>query len=132
MNHIIILSDSGFETASMIKTAIGGKVEGLLPRCTKAELGFSDLKVHLQSCFEAGEPIIAVMASGALIRLVAPLLKDKQSEPPVLAVAEDGSSVVPLLGGHHGANDLAREIAASLRLQRCDYHSRRFAVWCGA
>jgi cobalt-precorrin 5A hydrolase/precorrin-3B C17-methyltransferase len=33
------------------------------------------------------------------------------SEPPVIAVAEDGSVIVPLLGGHHGANDLAREIA---------------------
>ncbi len=114
MNHIIILSDSGFETASKIKIAIGGSIEGLLPRCTKAEVGISDLKAHLQSCFEAGEPIIAVMASGALIRLVAPFLKDKQSEPPVLAIAEDGSSVVPLLGGHHGANDLAREIADAI------------------
>jgi cobalt-precorrin 5A hydrolase / precorrin-3B C17-methyltransferase len=29
----------------------------------------------------------------------------------VIALAEDGSSAVPLLGGHHGANDLARRIA---------------------
>src|SRR2546421_7932466 len=28
----------------------------------------------------------------------------------VIAVAEDGSAVVPLLGGHHGANELARRI----------------------
>ena len=61
-----------------------------------------------------GTPIIGVMSSGALIRLLAPALSDKHSEPPVLAVAEDGSSVVPLLGGHHGANDLARKIAAML------------------
>eukprot|EP01035_Chromulina_nebulosa_P064760 gene64760-88591_t len=51
------------------------------------------------------------MASGALIRLLVPHLNDKTREPPVLAVAEDGSSVVPLVGGHHGANDLARRIA---------------------
>jgi cobalt-precorrin 5A hydrolase / precorrin-3B C17-methyltransferase len=30
----------------------------------------------------------------------------------VIAVAEDGSSVIPLLGGHHGANALAQKIAA--------------------
>ena len=30
----------------------------------------------------------------------------------MIALAEDGSSVVPLLGGHHGANELARRIAA--------------------
>src|SRR5262249_6902715 len=42
---------------------------------------------------------------------LAPLLVDKRAEPPVVAVAEDGSAAVPLLGGHHGANDLARAIA---------------------
>ncbi|MEM8626775.1 MAG: precorrin-3B C(17)-methyltransferase, partial [Pseudomonadota bacterium] len=38
-------------------------------------------------------------------------LADKHTEPPVLALAEDASAVVPLLGGHHGANDLARQLA---------------------
>ena len=114
MNHIIILSDSGFAAAEKVKSAIGGNIEGMSPRCTKVRIGFSDLKAHIRNCFETGEPIIAIMASGALIRLVAPLLKDKQKEPPVIAVAQDGSSVVPLLGGHHGANDLAREIAKAL------------------
>ncbi|MEO0910794.1 MAG: cobalamin biosynthesis protein, partial [Pseudomonadota bacterium] len=51
------------------------------------------------------------MASGAVIRLLADVLDDKHSEPPVIAIAEDGSSVVPLLGGHHGANELASKIA---------------------
>ena len=32
----------------------------------------------------------------------------------MVAVAEDGSAVVPLLGGHHGANDLARKISELL------------------
>jgi cobalt-precorrin 5A hydrolase/precorrin-3B C17-methyltransferase len=52
------------------------------------------------------------MAAGAVIRLLAPQLGNKHDEPPVVAVAEDGSAVVPLLGGHHGGNDLAREIAS--------------------
>jgi cobalt-precorrin 5A hydrolase/precorrin-3B C17-methyltransferase len=47
-----------------------------------------------------------------VIRLLAPHLGRTRREPPVIAVAEDGSAVVPLLGGHHGANDLAREIAS--------------------
>ena len=53
----------------------------------------------------------ALCASGILIRAVAPLLADKHAEPPVVAVAEDGSVAVPLLGGHHGANALARALA---------------------
>lgn len=66
----------------------------------------------LRSFFAARRPIIGVCAAGVLIRAVAPLLGDKWSEPPVVAVSENGASVVPLLGGHHGANDLATEIAA--------------------
>jgi len=49
-----------------------------------------------------------------LIRTLAPLLCDKQQEPPVLAVAEDGSAVVPLLGGLSGVNEIARHIAQAL------------------
>ncbi len=64
--------------------------------------------------FADGRPIIGICAAGILIRLLAPHLSDKHSEPPVIAVSQDGAHVVPLLGGHHGANRLAREIAAHL------------------
>jgi cobalt-precorrin 5A hydrolase / cobalt-factor III methyltransferase / precorrin-3B C17-methyltransferase len=67
---------------------------------------------HLRALFAAGTPIIGLCASGILVRALAPLITDKRFEPPVVAVAEDGSAVVPLLGGHRGANALARAIAA--------------------
>ena len=60
------------------------------------------------ACSRDGRPIVGICAAGILIRALAPLLGDKRAEPPVVAVAEDGSAVVPLLGGHHGANELAR------------------------
>ncbi|HEX6958724.1 MAG TPA: precorrin-3B C(17)-methyltransferase [Ferrovibrio sp.] len=65
--------------------------------------------------FGQGRPVIGLCAAGILIRAVAPLLADKTREPPLIAVAQDGSSVVPLLGGHHGANLLARRIAHLLQ-----------------
>ena len=68
--------------------------------------------LHIAGLFEAGRPILGLCASGILIRAVAPLLAAKQVEPPVVAVAEDGSVAVPLVGGHHGANALARAVAA--------------------
>ncbi|HEY7765111.1 MAG TPA: precorrin-3B C(17)-methyltransferase [Aestuariivirgaceae bacterium] len=71
----------------------------------------NDLKSELRRAFRRQQPIIGICASGILIRILAPLLSDKQREPPVIALAEDGSAAVPLLGGHHGANDLARRIA---------------------
>jgi cobalt-precorrin 5A hydrolase/precorrin-3B C17-methyltransferase len=71
----------------------------------------SDLAAILRALFGAGRPIVALCASGILIRILAPLIADKLTEPPVIAVAEDGSVAVPLLGGHRGANALARRIA---------------------
>lgn len=65
--------------------------------------------------FAAGRPVIGICAAGILIRAVAGALADKRSEPPLIAVAADGSSVVPLLGGHHGANLLSRRIASVLQ-----------------
>jgi cobalt-precorrin 5A hydrolase / precorrin-3B C17-methyltransferase len=113
---ILILSPLALPVANALKAAIGGVVHGAAKRCDNAQvdLVFDDTGQHIRALFGSGTPIIALMASGALIRLLAPLLADKHAEPPVIAVAEDGSAVVPLLSGHHGANDLARQIAAAL------------------
>ncbi|MCM2474914.1 precorrin-3B C(17)-methyltransferase [Rhizobium sp. CG5] len=111
---VILLSPSAAVLGSRIAKAIGGEIHGAKARLADADVLFDDVKAHLQALFAAGRPVVAVMASGAVIRLLAPVLADKQSEPPVICVAEDGSSVVPLLGGHHGANDLARTISAAI------------------
>ena len=117
---IVILSPSAFPVARLVQTAVGGGIHGASKRCSADDCDalFPDAGAHLRTLFADRVPIIAVMASGALIRLLAPALADKMQEPPVLAVADDGSAVVPLLGGHHGANDLARIIA-----QACDGHA---------
>ncbi len=111
---VVILSEAAAHLGRRIATDISGELHGAAARVEEADLRFASAKDHVQALFSAGRPIVAVMASGALIRLLAPLLSDKHSEPPVLAIAEDGSSVVPLLGGHHGANDLARQIATAI------------------
>ena len=69
---------------------------------------------RLRNLFLAGHPIIGICSTGILIRSLAPILKDKKHEPPVIAIAQDGRTVIPLLGGHQGANDLAQRIAQSL------------------
>jgi len=109
---IVILSDAARPMAQRIAEATVGEVHGLARRITQTvDVTFTEVGSHLENLFRDGRPIIAVMASGAVIRLLAPHLTDKMTEPAVIAVAEDGSAVVPLLGGHHGANDLARKIA---------------------
>mgnify|MGYP000200153885 CR=1 FL=1 len=113
---IVILSDAAMPVAVAIRAATAGTIHGAAKRVSQSDgvSFFDEAKAHLQALFRDGMPIVAVMASGAVIRILAPLLADKQEEPPVIAVAEDATAVVPLLGGHHGANDLARQIAEAL------------------
>jgi cobalt-precorrin 5A hydrolase/precorrin-3B C17-methyltransferase len=79
-----------------------------------ADVTYTELGAHLCELYARGTPIVALCAAGIVIRCIAPLLSNKGVEPPVLAVAEDGSAVVPLLGGLAGVNVMAREIAAVL------------------
>lgn len=111
---IVLLMPSALPLARRLAEALGAEIHGAMSRVEGADIGFTDVKSHVRSLFHQGRPIIAVMASGALIRLLAPCLADKQTEPPVLSLSEDGATVVPLLGGHHGANDLARQVAQVL------------------
>ncbi len=111
---MVILSEAARQTGERIARVLDGELHGAAARVVGADVSFPEAKAHLQSLFLSGRPVLAVMASGALIRILAPVLADKHREPPVIAIAEDGSSVVPLLGGHHGANDLARQIASEL------------------
>ncbi|MAG97234.1 MAG: precorrin-3B C(17)-methyltransferase [Alphaproteobacteria bacterium] len=108
---VIVLEPSGLVTGQQIAQALGGELHGLAGRVAAGRT-FSQTADHLRELFAAGETIVGVCAAGILLRCLAPVLADKRQEPPVIAVAEDGSSVVPLLGGHHGGNALARRIAA--------------------
>lgn len=113
---IVVLSEGGLDVARAVREAVGGAVHAAASRVAadRADATFDDLRSHLHGLFEAGRPIVAVMATGALVRLLAPLLADKAGEPPVVALAEDGRVVVPVLGGHRGGNDLARTIAGAI------------------
>lgn len=107
---VLILSDSAADLGARIATLVDGEVHGAKARVASADVLFDTVKNHVQGLFASGRNIIGVMASGALIRLLAPMLSDKMSEPAVLAVSEDGASVVPLLGGHHGAMILPAQL----------------------
>ena len=111
---IIVFGPGGIDVARRAQAAIAGsEIHGFARRVLDANVTFDNPGEHLRSLFGAGTPVIGICAAGILIRLLAPKLADKTSEPAVIAVAEDGSAVVPLLGGHRGANDLASEIAAA-------------------
>ena len=74
-----------------------------------------DVVAYEEGAFEPAwdrDAIVAVMASGIVVRKIAPLLADKWTDPAVVAVDADRTWAVPLVGGHHGANRIAAELAA--------------------
>lgn len=65
--------------------------------------------------FEQGSAILWIGACGIAVRAIAPWLKDKLLDVPVLVLDEAGRYVIPILSGHYGgANELAKTIADAL------------------
>jgi cobalt-precorrin 5A hydrolase / precorrin-3B C17-methyltransferase len=115
---ILVLGQNSVIVARKIITVLPeATLYGLAGRTSEVDISFTNFGETLRELFAQGTPIIGICAAGILIRTVAPMLSDKRQEPPVLAVAEDGSAVVPLLGGLNGVNDLARRIAETLDVQ---------------
>jgi len=112
---IVILGNGSLTTARRIQQLYPqAMIHGLVDRVDGADRTYSDFGTNLRQLYQQDTPIIALCAAGIVIRTLAPLLLEKGAEPPVLAVAEDASAVVPLLGGLGGVNDLARTLAAGL------------------
>ncbi|RRH74216.1 precorrin-3B C(17)-methyltransferase, partial [Pseudomonas aeruginosa] len=111
---IVILGQGALDTARRVQALYpGALVHGLAGR-VEADRSYTDFGDTLRELYCADRPIVALCAAGIVIRSLAPLLQRKGAEPPVLALAEDGSAVVPLLGGLAGVNRLAREIGEVL------------------
>ncbi|CAB5577647.1 precorrin-3B C(17)-methyltransferase [Pseudomonas asiatica] len=112
---IVILGQGSLATAQRIQQCYPqASIHGLEGRVEGADLCYTAFGDTLRGLYQQNTPIIALCAAGIVIRSLASLLSEKGVEPPVLAVAEDGSAVVPLLGGLGGVNVMAREIAEAL------------------
>ena len=92
------------------------KIKENLPGCKIYVLslkgGLRDLTKKLFSEFEG---IVFCMATGIVVRVIAPYIKDKYTDPAVVVVDEGGRFAISLLSGHEGgANSLAIQVANSL------------------
>ncbi|HEY9729376.1 MAG TPA: precorrin-3B C(17)-methyltransferase [Chroococcales cyanobacterium] len=73
------------------------------------------LKAHVASLWHQHRAFVFCLATGAVVRLIAPLLQDKSRDPAVVVVDEKGQFVISLCSGHQGrADQLARLIAHQL------------------
>jgi cobalt-precorrin 5A hydrolase / precorrin-3B C17-methyltransferase len=65
----------------------------------------------LPQAFIECDAVVAFVATGIAIRVLASVLDNKVSDPAVVTVDEGRRFAIALLGGHHGANELATEVA---------------------
>jgi len=104
MNNIVIItvSKSARPLAQKLQSSLG---EGTAV-CSREELA---------ELWPGLDAVVFIGALGICVRSIAPLVKNKYSDPAVVCVDSCGKYAIPVVSGHvGGANDLAREIAAIL------------------
>ena len=71
--------------------------------------------IKVGELFEANEALVCIFSLGAVIRLIAPHMKDKKTDPAVVVIDDIGKFAISALSGHlGGANQLTENIAKVL------------------
>lgn len=70
------------------------------------------LKDHLQTLWNDHQGLIFCLATGAVVRLIAPLLTDKSQDPAVVVLDEPGQYMISLCSGHLGKADQLTQLLA--------------------
>lgn len=103
---VLYLSEHGGQIAKRISTN--------LPDCHPVNLRGSFI-AEFKNVWQDYGSIICVMATGIVVRAVAPLIRDKTEDPGIVVVDESARWAVSLLSGHvGGANRLAERVAECL------------------
>lgn len=117
---ILALTAGGAQLAHRLAVLLGN-VQLYLPRRLERETVnsctcyFDSWQQTVAEAFQLHRRLIFIMASGIVVRTLAPLLASKKSDPAVLVLDEQGRFVISLLSGHlGGANLLAEQVAQLL------------------
>jgi cobalt-precorrin 5A hydrolase len=91
------------------------------------------IKEFVQTNFSFCDGLVFVCAAGIAVRLIAPFLKAKDTDPAVVVIDEHGTFAVPVLSGHlGGANELTyaicEQIGAIPVITTATDINRKFAV----
>ena len=71
-----------------------------------------ELKELLASLWDKVDGFVLIMATGIVVRMIAPLLESKQTDPAVVTMDDAGRFAISLTSGHlGGANELAERCA---------------------
>ncbi len=108
---VISVSDKGNMLASILKEKMDS--DSTIIKC---DLYHKNVKNHFPVLFEEYDAIIAIMASGILIRSIAPLVKSKLTDPAIINVDDNGNFAISTLSGHlGGANKLTKKVAKLIK-----------------
>lgn len=101
-------------TAYFYLTDEGGKLAHKLAAAHPGDIyNKENFKENLRAGFGRYDSLVCIMATGIVVRILAPLIVHKTSDPAVVVLDQKGKYAISLLSGHlGGANDLAREMAA--------------------
>lgn len=74
------------------------------------------LRDEIAPLFEGFDQLVFFVSLGAVVRLIAPHLKNKDVDPGVTVIDDAGQFVIPVLSGHvGGANAMAEQVAALIQ-----------------
>ena len=115
-NALIAVTRNGALIAERIKTGLSGCDGSVFVLSRYAGEGcvpFDSLRGLTAEIFASYDALVFICACGIAVRMVAPHLVSKQTDPAVIAIDEQGQFAVSLLAGHlGGANALTKKIAA--------------------
>ena len=121
---VISITRHGITTAGRVVGALPGaqlfapekfatEAEHAAPGAAHTYAGQTGAQLGL--LFSDYDAIVAILSLGAMVRLIAPHLKTKDTDPAVVVLDEAGRFVIPMLSGHlGGANALAGHLATAL------------------
>lgn len=105
---ILVVTEKGYELAKKISAGIGGQI------FIKGR-DFERMKIFVEEIFTKFDALIFICAAGIAVRMIAPHIVSKLSDPAVIVIDERGRNVISLLSGHvGGANDLTLKICAQI------------------
>ncbi len=122
LTALVVLTGGGLELALRLQQGLEGDAHiyankrALKTRFPEADANairsFDAVGLLLAQLWEAYDQIVLFFALGAAVRLIAPLLQDKHSDPGVVVIDDVGRFAISVVSGHAGgANDLTRHCA---------------------
>ncbi|MEM4912485.1 MAG: cobalt-precorrin 5A hydrolase, partial [Metallosphaera sp.] len=103
---IISASEDGFKAGEIVKEK--------LKRFEIPVVHFKYKDADIETVWRCYDAIIFVMALEGATRIICKYAKSKTEDPAIICIDDKINYVIPLLGGHWGANDIARDLSVIL------------------